>query len=151
MKKQVFLILGLCGLLTFCFSARSQFIPGDVYSVGLSYVVPDMAVWYNTNQLSGHPFPGYQTNGPVDLAAQFSTTSLANGNWEPYVSVMGNSTFLIGSGTLADDGSLHSSTNLICGATPCRPNQRYIVTFQSATGGAPKNGVVFYDDYGQPY
>src|ERR1051326_3415696 len=123
------------------------FIPGDAASVGLSHVVSDVPVWYSSAQLPGSPFPGYVTNGPVNLADQVSVTSQGNGNWEPYISVVGDTTFLIGAGMFADDGSWAGSTNLM----GTRPNQRYIVTLQPAAGGAPRIGEAFYDDFGQPY
>ena len=151
-RSVLLLAVGLPGLFSIHSNALAQFIPGGPSSAGFRYVVPDVPVWYNTNQLPGHPFPGYVTNGPVNITAQLPTQIpfggfAANGNWEPYISVMGDSTFLIGSGQFADDGSWNSSTNLM----GSRPNQRYVVTLQNATGGAPKAGEVFYDDSGQPY
>src|SRR5580765_4163627 len=147
MKKRIISVI-LGGLAAICFSSHAQpFIPGGVASAGLTNVVPDMAVWYNNHQLPGRTFAGYVTNGPVDRAAQVDVTLQQNGNWEPYVSVVGNSTFLIGAGMFADDGSWAGSTNLM----GSRPNQRYIVTLQPASGGPPNIGEVFYDDFGQPY
>ena len=61
----------LAGLLASAPTVLPQaFIPGGVDSAGSSSVVPDVAVWYSKNQLPGHRYPGYVTNGPVDLAAQ---------------------------------------------------------------------------------
>ena len=135
----------MAGFLASCSTTYAQpFIPGGVDSVGLSYTVPDMPVWYSRLQLPGQPFPGYVTNGPVDVAAQVSVTEKQNGNWEPYTSVVGDSTFLIGAGMFADDGTFITPQNV-------RPNQRYIVTLQPASGGSPKIGEVFYDDFGKPY
>src|SRR5215467_7734483 len=65
MKKQAPLLRASIGLMTFCSGAYAQFIPGGVDSAGLSYLVPDTLVWYNTNQLPGNIFPGYVTNGPI--------------------------------------------------------------------------------------
>ena len=67
---------------------------------------------------------------------------------------MGDSTFLIGASTFADDGSWAGSTNAIHGGVigdNNRPNQRHIVVFQPAAGGAPMIGEAFFDDSGQPY
>ena len=120
----------------------------------MTYLVPDTLVWYNKNQLPDHPYPGYVTNGPIyNLEDQVPTTWTGpigtgnHGNWEPYLSVIGDSTFLIGCGLFADDGSWAGSPNFI----GVMGNQRYVLTFQPAAGGPPKNGEAFYDDFGQPY
>lgn len=57
-------------------------------------------------------------------------------NWEPYTSVLGNSTFLVeaNSHTQEADG-----------------NQRYVLAFQPAAGGAHALGDSFYGDDGTPY
>ncbi|HEY5912623.1 MAG TPA: hypothetical protein VJA21_18635 [Verrucomicrobiae bacterium] len=98
-------------------------IPAGASSVGLAQIVPDVAVWYNT--------AGYVTNGPVNPAAQLGD----NGNWEPYTSVSGDSTFLVAFGTFATDAV----------------NQNFIVVKQPATGGAAKIGYEFFDDSGTPF
>ena len=83
MKKQVILLSSSIGLLACCSPAYAQFIPGGVDSAGLSYLVPDMLVWYNTNQLPGNFFPGYVTNGPIyNLNDQFGNTEVGNANWD---------------------------------------------------------------------
>src|SRR6266498_4912755 len=149
MKKQIEL-LSLVGLVALCPIAYSQApIPGDVAWAGLTYIVQDTPVWYNKNQLPGHVFPGYVTNGPIyDLADQIGTTYTGDGgnhgNWEPYISVMGDSTFLVGVSIYADDGSWNNSTNHI-GQTG---NQRYVLALQPAAGGQPKIAEMFYDDFG---
>ncbi|MHB8524004.1 MAG: CHRD domain-containing protein [Limisphaerales bacterium] len=116
------------------FSMPVTLIPGGTASVALTHVVPDVLLWYNSTG-------NYYTNGPVDTAAQ-----LANlGNWEPYISVMGDTTFLISAGTFADDQTAPP------GATKDAPFQRFVVTFQPAAGGAPKIGEEFFSDDGVPY
>lgn len=58
-------------------------------------------------------------------------------NWEPYISVLGTSTFLIEANTFADDGML--------------ANQRYALAFQPVAGGAHALGEGFFDDNGVPF
>jgi hypothetical protein len=89
----------------------STFAPGTVESVGLTRIVPDTAV--------------------------IKPDANSLGNWEPYASVLGTSTFLVEGNTFADDG-----TDL---------NQRYVVALQPAAGGAMKLGDGFYTDDGQPF
>lgn len=89
----------------------STFTPGTIESVGLTRIVPDTPV--------------------VKPAAD------SLGNWEPYISVLGTSTFLIEGNTFAEDGT--------------DSNQRYVVAFQPASGGTMKLGEGFYDDSGQPF
>jgi len=100
--------------------------PGGAASVGLSYIVPDTAMWYNK---AGN----FVTNGPVKLAEVEPTL----GNWEPYTSVMGDSTFLIGFNTFANDGTF--------------ANQNFVVAKQPAAGGPAKLDYEFYDDSGNPF
>ncbi|HKS38174.1 MAG TPA: hypothetical protein VJW76_13335 [Verrucomicrobiae bacterium] len=88
----------------------STFKPGSVESVGLTRVVPDT---------------------PVILPA-----ADALGNWEPYISVLGNSTFLIEANTFAENST---------------SEQRYVVALQPAAGGTMRLGEGFYSDNGQPY
>lgn len=137
-------LVGLCA--TGASTVAQPFIPGGVESAGLTYLVPDMPVWYSKIQLPGQPYPGHVTNGPVDTFLQLGTRSWNNGNWEPYLSVLGDSTFLIEAGMFADDGSWLDPAPF--GGSP---NQRFIVVLQPAAGGAPRIGEVFYDDNGQPY
>jgi hypothetical protein len=116
------------------FSMPINLIPAGTASVGVNHVVPDMLLWYNQTG-------NYYTNGPVDPSAQ-----LANlGNWEPYISVMGDTTFLVGANTFADDQTL------VPNSTASAPFQRYVVTFQPAAGGPPKIGEEFFADNGTPY
>jgi hypothetical protein len=89
----------------------STFTPGTIESVGLTRIVPDVPV--------------------------VKTTVDALGNWEPYASVLGTSTFLVEANTFAADGT--------------DTNQRYVVAFQPAAGGAMALGEGFYDDSGQPF
>ncbi|PYJ79491.1 MAG: hypothetical protein DME22_25380, partial [Verrucomicrobia bacterium] len=76
------------------FSNPATLIPGGAASVGLTHIVPDMLLWYNG---AGN----YFTNGPVNPTAQLANHQ----NWEPNISVLGDTTFLIGVNTFADDGS----------------------------------------------
>ena len=102
MKKQTQL-LSLVGLVAICPNAWPQSpIPGGVDSAGLTHIVADTPIWYNTNQLPGRPFAGYVTNEPIyNLAEQLSTKTTLPigsgnyGNWEPYTSVIGDSTFMV--------------------------------------------------------
>lgn len=100
---------------------------GGPESAGLTYVVPDMICWWNSvrNQI---------TNGPVNLAQQGAVNL---GNWEPYTSVLGDSTFLIEFSTYANDSTLL--------------NQNNVIAKQPAAGGAPVIDYAFYDDSGLPF
>lgn len=115
----------MVGLLAICSSAHAKFIPGDVASVGLTNIVPDVALWYNS--------ANYFTNGPVNLAAQVASL----GTWEPYLGLLSDSTFLISANTFVDDGTAS--------------NMRTALAFQPAAGGPPKLSTMFYDDSGFPY
>jgi hypothetical protein len=108
------------------FSAPATLLPGDVASVNVTRIVPDMALWYNSAV-------NHVTNGPINLS-QIATPL---GNWEPYISVMGESTFLIGFNTFADDGTL--------------ANQNFVVAKQPVSGGSPRLDYEFYDDAGNPF
>ncbi|PYX63927.1 MAG: hypothetical protein DMG78_31095, partial [Acidobacteria bacterium] len=117
------------------FSNPVGLIPNGVSSVGLTHIVPDMLLWYNS--------AGYYTNGPVNPSTQ--VTSLLN--WEPYISVLGDTTFLIGANTYADDQTPPAGADITQGP----PFQRFVVTFQPAAGGAPKIGEEFFTDAGSLY
>jgi len=84
--------------------------PGSIESVGLTRIVPDKPIIVPENDKLG--------------------------NWEPYASVLGNSTFLIEGNTFAD------------GTTD---KQRYVVALQPVDGKASKMVEGFYTDAGQPY
>ena len=88
------------------------FVPGGIDSVGLTRIVPDTPV----------------INPEIPLL----------NNWEPYISVLGNSTFLIEANTFTDPMT-----------DP--PSQRYVVMFQPAAGGAGQLGEAFFADDGTPY
>lgn len=94
--------------------ALRQFVipvkPGSIESVGLARIVPDTAV----------------INQGLDSL----------GNWEPYVSVLGTSTFLIEGNAFAQD-----TTDM----------QRFVVAFQPAAGGAMKLGEGFFADNGTAF
>lgn len=100
--------------------------PGGADSVGVTHIVPDVAMWFDN-------VGGFVTNGPVKLSEVQATL----GNWEPYTSVVGDTTFLIGFNTFANDGTL--------------ANQNYVVAKQPAVGGPAKLGYEFYDDSGNPF
>lgn len=107
------------------FSFPGYMIPGGVASVGLTHVVPDVLVWYNQ---AG----GYVTNGPISNLAD-QAVNLAN--WEPNISLLGDSTFLIEANTFAND------------LTP-PVNQNNAITLQPAAGGPAKVVSAFYADAG---
>lgn len=94
--------------------ALRQFVipvkPGSIESVGLTRIVPDTAV----------------INQGQD----------ALGNWEPYASVLGTSTFLIEANAFAEDTAEF---------------QRYVVAVQPAAGGAMKLAEGFFADNGTPF
>ncbi len=84
--------------------------PGSIESVGLTRIVADTPV-INQNQD-------------------------ALGNWEPYASVLGTSTFLIEANAFSQDSA---------------DTQRYVVALQPAAGGAMKLGEGFFADNGTPF
>ena len=86
-----------------------------------------MACWFDTTG-------NYITNGFVNNNEQ---TIVQLGNWEPYASVMGDSTFLVEFNTFANDGSFQ--------------NQNNCVAKQPAAGGAPQIGYAFYADNGTAF
>jgi len=106
------------------FASPVYLLPGGVASVGLTHIVPDMICWYNV-------VGNYPTNGPVKVAEQLMTL----GNWEPYASVLGDSTFLVEYNTYASDAS----------------SQNFQVALQPAAGGAPKRAYAFWADDNTPY
>jgi hypothetical protein len=88
----------------------STFMPGSIESAGLTRIVPDTPI--------------------IKPAAD------ARGNWEPYASVLGTSTFLIEGSTYAENDP---------------ENQRYVVALQPVSGGPMKLGEGFFADNGQPF
>jgi hypothetical protein len=114
-------------LMVFSSVSVAQVVPGDARSAGLNYIVPDVALWFNTN--------GFATNGFINVPLQADPADL--GNWEPYQGVLGDSTFLIGFSTYANDGSL--------------ANQNFAVAKQPAAGGLAQVSYEFYDDSGHPF
>ena len=85
-----------------------------------------MLLWYNAN--------GFYTNGPMQNPAE-QVANLAN--WEPTISVLGDSVFLVGANTFADNGT--------------QTDQRFVVVFQPVAGGTPKIGDSFFADDGTPF
>lgn len=109
------------------FSLPGYMIPGGVESVGLTHIVPDQLVWFSQSLNS-------VTNGPiVNLGDQVAN----QGNWEPYASVLGDSTFLIEANTFANDGSATYQNNAII--------------LQPAAGGPAKIVPAFSSDAGIPF
>lgn len=94
--------------------ALRQFVvpvkPGTIEAVGLTRIVPDTVI---INQ---------------DLPSL--------GNWEPFASVVGTSTFLVEGNAYAEDAD---------------NAQRFVVAIQPAAGGAMKLAEGFYGDDGAPY
>ncbi len=84
--------------------------PGSIESVGLTRIVADTPI--------------------------ITPEIAALGNWEPYASVMGTTTFLIEGNTFAEGSTTE---------------QRYVVALQSADGSAMKLGEGFYDDLDKPF
>ncbi len=88
-------------------------VPGSVESVGLTRIVPDKPIIVPQND--------------------------ALGNWEPYISVLGTSTFLIEGSTFAD------------GFDATDGKQRYVVALQPTDGKPGKTVEGFYADNKTPY
>jgi len=120
------------------FSNPIGLIPGGAISVGLTNTVSDVAIWYNSTG-------NYITNGPVNTAAQTAPLD----NWEPYIGVMGDTTFLIGFNTFADDQTIPAGATISPGVGA--PFQRFAVAFQPAAGGAARIGEHLFTDAGAPY
>src|SRR5690349_10539384 len=108
------------------FSMPGAVSPGTLASVGLTHIAPDAALWFNN-------VGGFVTNGFVKP----SEAQTPLGNWEPYISVVGDTTFLIGFNTYANDGSLGQ--------------QNFVVAKQPVAGGKAKLDYEFYDDSGNPF
>jgi hypothetical protein len=88
----------------------AMYRPGTLESVGLTRLVDDTPI--------------------------IVPTADALGNWEPYASVLGTSTFLIEGNTFAEGGVT---------------DQRYVVALQPAAGGAMSLAEGFFSDDGQPF
>ncbi|MGB9623496.1 MAG: hypothetical protein ACPMAQ_01405 [Phycisphaerae bacterium] len=118
MKKRFVWAILACGI--FSGAATGEFVPGDLASVGLTRIVDDTTA----GNIGGH----------------YGRDALGD-NWEPYVSVLGNSTFLFESNTYAE-------------SSPGVPNtykMRFAVAFQPVAGGPFGEGEVFFGDDGTPY
>jgi hypothetical protein len=137
MNKQIGVPV-VVGLLALCPNTHAQtpFIPGGVDSAGLTNLVPDVALWYNR-------IDNYVTNGPISPGLQATNLD----NWEPFISVLGDSTFLIGFTTFADDQTPPLNAVITAGA----PFQRFVVAFQPAAGGPLVIGEHFFTDDRTPY
>ena len=88
----------------------AMYRPGTLESVGLTRLVDDTPI--------------------------IVPTADALGNWEPYASVLGTSTFLIEGNTFAEGGVT---------------DQRYVVALQPVAGGAMSLAEGFFSDDGQPF
>jgi hypothetical protein len=125
MRKQVGLAVSV-GLLAFCSYAQNPpFIPGSAESVGLTRIVPDTLVWFNTVTMKP------QINGFVP-----NTDASIGGSIDPAARLLGDSTFLLAAGLKATN-----DVSLMC---------RNMVLIPTA-GGPPKLDSAFYDDAGQIY
>jgi len=128
MKKQT-IVLTLVGFLAFYSTTPAQYVsvPTNVTGAGLSYIVPDMLLWYHTNN--------YYTNGPIMVGQVAPNSSI----WDAYDSMVGDSTFLIANVTYANsypDGQANLSHGLV---------------FQPTVGGPPKLSREFCADDGTVY
>jgi hypothetical protein len=104
--------------------ASVTFIPGSLESVGLTRIVPDTVV----------------TNPVMDSL----------GNWEPYASVLGNSTFLISCGGYAPDQNPPNPTAAGY-LSSSAPFQNFLLYLQPATGGTGRSTMEFYTDAGAAF
>ena len=121
-------VLMFVAVLTCQLAAFSQTqIPGNATSAGMVYLVPDVACWFNTTG-------NFVTNGFIKIAEAASPADL--GNWDPYTSVVGESTFLVEFNTYANNGL---------------GSQNFVVAKQPAAGGPVAIGYAFYDDSGSPF
>jgi hypothetical protein len=118
----------LARTMTSDFANPVYLLPNSATGIGLTQIVPDVACWYDT-------VANTVTNGYIKLANQPAAASL--GNWEPYISSLGDSTFLIEFNTYANNGTAEYQNNA--------------VAKQPANGGPAKVGYCFYGDNGQPF
>jgi len=105
------------------FSNPGYLIPGGAESVGLTHVVADQIVWYDS-------VADKADLGGLNPANEHTD----NSNWEGYAGVVSDSLFLIGYGTFASplDAGL---------------DQNFVVVKQPAMGGAGVLDWMFYSDY----
>ena len=129
LTPRVFRLSVTASLLAFGFSALGQIVPGDARLAGMYYIVPDVACWFSA---AGN----YVTNGYINTAIGQAASPADLGNWEPYTSVMGDTTFLVEFNTYANDLTL--------------ANQNWCVAQQPASGAPAKISYAFYDDSGAP-
>lgn len=122
------------------FSNPGYLIPGSAESVGLTHVVPDQIVWYNTNssfesEILGNCIPG-------DEAAD-------NSNWEGYTAVLSDSLFLITWGGFTSPYFPQpAGTGGSSSAPPTQyTNQNWVVIKQPADGGPAALDWSYYSDY----
>lgn len=98
---------------------------GGPATANSSYIQKDVALWWNAtkNQVA---------SGFINAAQQANPAQL--GDWEPYMSQVGDAAFLVEFNMFANDGSL--------------ANQNYYVAVQPAAGGAPNVIAAFETDKG---
>ena len=112
MKYTLTRALAVGCMLTASATQAVDFVIGGLETTTMTRIVPDKIIF---------PF----TNGLGSL-----------GNWEPYASVLGDSTFLITANTFAEGSDIH---------------QRSRVAFQPAAGGPNSEGDTFFADDGTPF
>ncbi|MBU6399971.1 MAG: hypothetical protein KGS61_06615 [Verrucomicrobia bacterium] len=124
------------------FSNPIYLYPGGATSAGLAQIVPDVACWFDT--VANTVTNGFikLANQPVDNSSGAPTPYATLGNWEPYISSVGDSTFLIEFNTFANDGSWVDRTTA---------NQNFALAKQPAAGGPAKVDYCFYGDNGSPF
>ncbi len=106
------------------FSNPGYVLPGGADSVGLTRIVPDTIVWFDST-----------TSSPKVGGFVAANQTAQGGSTEATAAVLGDSTFLLAAATYADDGV----------------SMRFTSIYQPAAGGAPKLGDLFYADSGVPY
>lgn len=127
---------------SFDFNISRAQIGGNLLTITANYERADKVVL--TSPFSDVVAVTFTPGGPEEQGLRYlvKDTPIINpelgalGNWEPYISVLGTTTFLIEGNTFAE-GSTDS--------------QRYVVALQPAAGGPARLGEGFYADNGTPF